>query len=175
MSYRVVLCRTVSYCVVLCRTVSYRVVPCRTVSYGVVAVRHLVRHCTTRRTPPTRRAPTPCTTPRRVVQCISDSTQILGGWVLKFTPLPVDKHIPVLDRCIWACRCTGIKTSEHELDVQGQRNHCSFELESGGGGSSGLCTLASSKTHARALVSVTADMRMVIGRGAVHSACAVPF
>ena len=31
-------------------------------SYGVGAVRHLVRHCTTRRTSPTRRAPTPCTT-----------------------------------------------------------------------------------------------------------------
>ena len=61
-SYRVVLCRTVSYCVVLCRTVSYCVVLCRTVSYGVGAVRHLVRHCTTRRTSPTRRAPTPCTT-----------------------------------------------------------------------------------------------------------------
>ena len=61
-SYCVVLCRTVSYCVVLCRTVSYCVVPCRTVSYSVGAVRHLVRHCTTRRTSPTRRAPTPCTT-----------------------------------------------------------------------------------------------------------------
>ena len=61
-SYCVVPCRTVSYCVVLCRTVSYCVVLCRTVSYGVGAVRHLVRHCTTRRTSPTRRAPTPCTT-----------------------------------------------------------------------------------------------------------------
>ena len=61
-SYRVVLCRTVSYRVVPCHTVSYRVVLCRTVSYGVVAVRHLVRHSTTRRTSPTRQAPTPCTT-----------------------------------------------------------------------------------------------------------------
>ena len=61
-SYCVVPCRTVSYCVVLCRTVSYCVVLCRTVSYCVGAVRHLVRHCTTRRTSPTCRAPTPCTT-----------------------------------------------------------------------------------------------------------------
>ena len=41
-----------------------------------VGPRRLVRHCTTRRTLPTRRAPTPCTTPRRVVQCISDSTPL---------------------------------------------------------------------------------------------------
>ena len=93
-SYRVVPCRTVSYCVVPCRTVSYCVVRCRTVSvlydtlYDTVRrvvhprrvrPRHLVRHCTTRRTSPTHRAPTPCTTPRRVVQCISDSTPP-AGW-----------------------------------------------------------------------------------------------
>ena len=91
-SYSVVLCRTVSYCVVLCRTVSYYVVLCRMVSvlydtlYDTVrrvvhprrvGPRRLVRHCTTRRTLPTRRAPTPCTTPRRVVQCISDSTHVM--------------------------------------------------------------------------------------------------
>ena len=100
-SYCVVLCRTVSYCVVLCRTVLYCVVLCRTVSvlydtlYDTVrrvvhprrvGPRRLVRHCTTRRTLPTRRAPTPCTTPRRVVQCISDST--------RFPPL----HCPIPER-----------------------------------------------------------------------------
>ena len=104
-SYCVVLCRTVSYCVVLCRTVSYCVVLCRTVSvlydtlYDTVrrvvhprrvGPRRLVRHCTTRRTLPTRRAPTPCTTPRRVVQCISDSTP------LSLPALTFPLHFPFL-------------------------------------------------------------------------------
>ena len=76
--------------------VSYRVVPCRpcrTVSYAVVAVRHLVRHYTTRRTLPTRRAPTPCTTPRRVVQYIPDSTQVLSRWGGNTTATPNATHL----------------------------------------------------------------------------------
>ena len=68
-SYYVVLCRTV---LVLYDTL-YDTVR-RVVHPRRVGPRRLVRHCTTRRTLPTRRAPTPCTTPRRVVQCISDST-----------------------------------------------------------------------------------------------------
>ena len=89
MFFFIYMCVSIYVYVCVCRMVSYRVVPCRTVSYRIVAVRHLVRRCTTRRTLPTHRAPTPCATPRR--QCISDSTPSPAGRALCRAPPP---HLP---------------------------------------------------------------------------------
>ena len=81
-------------CICICLCVSYGVVPCRTVSYGVVAIRHLVRHRTTRRKIPPRRAPTPRKTPQCVVQCISDSTLHIRSGLQRVHLWPVG---------VWAC------------------------------------------------------------------------
>ena len=142
-SYCVVLCRTVSYCVVLCRTVSYCVVLCRTVSvlydtlYDTVrrvvhprrvGPRRLVRHCTTRRTLPTRRAPTPCTTPRRVVQCISDSTPHAPP----LSRRPDTKHSPGAAAGPLRIRLHGIPLRQvyHQVPLRGPVRRCVFRRHS---------------------------------------------